>query len=214
MAKLKIMIIPVTPFQQNCSLVIDEETNMAAVVDPGGDLNRIQDAINQAGVKVERIILTHGHIDHAGGAAELSEKLGVKVEGPHIGDKVFLDNLPERGAAFGIHGARAVTPDRWLKDGDEVVVGGLKFSVHEAPGHSPGSVVLFNADNKFALMGDVLFQNSVGRTDLPGGSHETLLKSIKEKILPLGDDVTFLPGHGAASRIGIERLNNPFLRVN
>ena len=214
MAKLKIMIIPVTPFQQNCSLVIDEETNMAAVVDPGGDLNRIQDAINQAGVKVERIILTHGHIDHAGGAAELSEKLGVKVEGPHIGDKVFLDNLPERGAAFGIHGARVVTPDRWLKDGDEVVVGGLKFSVNEAPGHSPGSVVLFNADNKFALMGDVLFQNSVGRTDLPGGSHETLLKSIREKILPLGDDVTFLPGHGAASRIGIERLNNPFLRVN
>ena len=214
MAKLKIMIIPVTPFQQNCSLVIDEETNIAAVVDPGGDLNRIQDAINQAGVKVERIILTHGHIDHAGGAAELSEKLGVKVEGPHIGDKVFLDNLPERGAAFGIHGARVVTPDRWLKDGDEVVVGGLKFGVHEAPGHSPGSVVLFNADNKFALMGDVLFQNSVGRTDLPGGSHETLLKSIREKILPLGDDVTFLPGHGAASRIGIERLNNPFLRVN
>ena len=146
--------------------------------------------------------------------SELSEKLGVKVEGPHIGDKVFLDNLPERGAAFGIHGARVVTPDRWLKDGDEVVVGGLKFSVNEAPGHSPGSVVLFNADNKFALMGDVLFQNSVGRTDLPGGSHETLLKSIREKILPLGDDVTFLPGHGAASRIGIERLNNPFLRVN
>ena len=212
MAKLKIMIIPVTPFQQNCSLVIDEDTNSAAVVDPGGDLNRIQDAISQASVKVELIILTHGHIDHAGGAAELAEKLGVKVEGPHIGDKVFLDNLPERGAAFGIHGARAVTPDRWLKDGDEILVGGLKFSVHEAPGHSPGSVVLFNDENKFALMGDVLFQNSVGRTDLPGGSHETLLKSIREKILPLGDDVTFLPGHGAASRIGIERLNNPFLQ--
>ena len=212
MSKLKIMIIPVTPFQQNCSLVIDEETNMAAVVDPGGDLNRIEDAISQAGVKVERIILTHGHIDHAGGAAELAEKLGVKVEGPHIGDKAFLDNLPERGAAFGIHGARVVTPDRWLKDGDEVVVGGLKFSVYEAPGHSPGSVVLFNDENRFALMGDVLFQNSVGRTDLPGGSHETLLKSIREKVLPLGDDVTFLPGHGAASRIGIERLNNPFLQ--
>jgi hydroxyacylglutathione hydrolase len=212
MAKLKIMIVPVTPFQQNCSLVIDEDTSIAAVVDPGGDLNRIQDAIKQAGVKVERIILTHGHIDHAGGAAELAEMLGVKVVGPHIGDKMFLDSLPERGAAFGINGARVVKPDRWLKDGDEVMVGGLKFSVHEAPGHSPGSVVLFNDENKFALMGDVLFQNSVGRTDLPGGSHEMLLKSIREKVLPLGDDVTFLPGHGAASRIGIERLNNPFLR--
>ena len=212
MAKLKIMIIPVTPFQQNCSLVIDEDTNMAAVVDPGGDLERIQDAIKQAGVKVERILLTHGHIDHAGGAAELAEILGVQVEGPHKADKLFLAFLPQRGADFGMHGARVVNPDRWLKDGDEVVVGGLKFSVIEAPGHSPGSVVFFNAENKFALMGDVLFQNSVGRTDLPGGSHETLLKSIREKILPLGDDVTFLPGHGAASRIGIERLNNPFLQ--
>ena len=212
MAKLKILIIPVTPFQQNCSLVIDEDTNQAAVVDPGGDLEKILEAIKQAGVKVERILLTHGHIDHAGGAAELAEKLGVKVEGPHIGDKAILDDLPKRGAAFGIHGARAVTPDRWLKDADEVTVGGLKFSVHEAPGHSPGSVVFFNSENKFALMGDVLFQNSVGRTDLPGGSHETLLKSIRTKVLPLGDDVTFLPGHGAASRIGIERLNNPFLQ--
>ena len=212
MAILKILIIPVTPFQQNCSLVIDDETNRAAVVDPGGDLDQILAAIKQAGVTVERILLTHGHIDHAGGAAELAEKLGVMVEGPHVGDKDFLDNLPKRGADFGIFGARAVTPDRWLKDGDEVLVGGLKFSVHEAPGHSPGSVVLFNAENKFALMGDVLFQNSVGRTDLPGGNHETLLKSIREKVLPLGDHVTFLPGHGAASRIGIERLNNPFLR--
>ena len=212
MAKLKILIIPVTPFQQNCSLVIDEDTNLAAVVDPGGDLDQIEAAIAQSGAKVERILLTHGHIDHAGGAAELAEKLGVKVEGPHIGDKAILDDLPKRGAAFGIHGARAVTPDRWLKDGDEVEVGDLKFSVHEAPGHSPGSVIFFNAENKFALMGDVLFQNSVGRTDLPGGSYDTLIKSIKTKVLPLGDDVSFLPGHGAASRIGIERLNNPFLQ--
>ena len=172
----------------------------------------VRDYLRHAVTSFNKAKLSHGHIDHAGGAAELAEKLGVKVEGPHIGDKSFLDDLPQRGAAFGIHGARAVTPDRWLKDGDEVSVGGLKFSVHEAPGHSPGSVVLFNSDNKFALMGDVLFQNSVGRTDLPGGDHETLLKSIREKVLPLGDDVTFLPGHGAASRIGIERLNNPFLQ--
>lgn len=212
MAKLKIIIIPVTGFQQNCSLVIDEDTQQAAVVDPGGDLDRVVEAITQAGVNIEKILLTHGHIDHAGGAAELAEKLGVKIEGPHINDKPWLDNLPKRGVDFGIMGARAVTPDRWLKDGDSVGVGGLVFSIIEAPGHSPGSVVFFNAEHKFALMGDVLFQNSVGRTDMPGGNHETLIASIKEKILPLGDDVVFLPGHGVASRIGDERLTNPFIR--
>jgi hydroxyacylglutathione hydrolase len=212
MAKLKIIIIPVTGFQQNCSLVIDENAKVAAVVDPGGDLARIHAAIKEAGVTVEKILLTHGHIDHAGGAAELAETLGVKVEGPHERDKPWLDNLPKRGADFGILGARAVTPDRWLKDADEVTVGALKFSIIEAPGHSPGSVVFFNAENKFALMGDVLFQNSVGRTDMPGGDHATLIKSIKEKILPLGDDVVFLPGHGQASRIGDERLTNPYIQ--
>ena len=212
MAKLKILIIPVTGFQQNCSLVMDDDLKVAAVVDPGGDLPRIEAAIKEAGVTVEKILLTHGHIDHAGGAAELAEKLGVKVEGPHERDKPWLDNLPKRGADFGIMGARVVTPDRWLKDGDEVTVGGLKFTIIEAPGHSPGSVVFFSADNKFALMGDVLFQNSVGRTDMPGGDHATLIKSIKEKILPLGDDVMFLPGHGDASRIGEERLTNPYIQ--
>ncbi len=212
MAKLKILIIPVTPFQQNCSLVMDDDLKVAAVVDPGGDIERIHAAVKQAGVKVEKILLTHGHIDHAGGAAELAELLGVKVEGPHINDKSFLDNLPARGAAFGLVGSRAVTPDRWLQDGDEVAVGGLRFSVIEAPGHSPGSVVFFNAENKFALMGDVLFQNSIGRTDLEGGNHATLITSIKEKILPLGDDVMFLPGHGNASRIGDERLSNPYIQ--
>jgi hydroxyacylglutathione hydrolase len=212
MAKLSVRIIPVTGFQQNCSLVIDEDTKKAAVVDPGGDLPRVLEAIKQAGVTVEKILLTHGHIDHAGGAAELAEKLGVKVEGPHERDKPWLDNLPKRGVDFGIMGARVVTPDRWLKDGDEVTVGGITFGVIEAPGHSPGSVVFFSAADKFALMGDVLFQNSVGRTDMPGGDHATLIKSIKEKILPLGDDVVFLPGHGAASRIGEERLTNPYIQ--
>jgi hydroxyacylglutathione hydrolase len=212
MTKLSVQIIPVTPFQQNCSLVIDTDTKIAAVVDPGGDVPRIVDAIKVAGVKIEKILITHGHIDHAGGAAELAEILGVKVEGPHIADKMFLENLPARGKDFGMMDLRVLNPDRWLADGDVVTVGGLTFSVIEAPGHSPGSVVLFNAENKFALMGDVLFQNSVGRTDLPGGSHETLIKSIKEKILPLGDDVVFLPGHGAASRIGDERLTNPYIQ--
>lgn len=211
MSKLKVLLCPVTPFQQNCSIVIDEETNKAAVVDPGGDVARLLEAIKEAGVQVEKILLTHGHIDHAGGADELRLELGVKIEGPHRADKFLLDSLIESAARFGMSGVRTVTPDRWLDDGDEVSVGGLSFKIITAPGHSPGSVVYFNADNRFALMGDVLFQGSVGRTDLPGGDHATLLRSIREKVLPLGDDVVFLPGHGNASRIGEERLNNPFL---
>ena len=212
MATLKILIVPVTPFQQNCSILFDDDTKQGAVVDPGGDLERIEDAIKQSGVTIEKILLTHGHIDHAGGAADLATKLKVKVIGPAIADKPVLDNIPNRAAMFNMVGAKSVTPDQWLKEGDEVAVGGLTLRIVEAPGHSPGSIVFFNEANKFALMGDVLFQNSVGRTDIPGGNHETLMASIKNKILPLGDDVQFLPGHGNASRIGNERLNNPFLK--
>ena len=212
MAQLKVLLIPVTPFQQNCSLVFDDAAKIGAVVDPGGDVPVILDAVRQAGVKVEKILLTHGHIDHAGGAAELKEALGVAIEGPHEADLFLLETLPQSGARFGMLEARVVTPDRWLKDGDEVTVGSLRFSVLTAPGHSPGSVVYFNAESRFALMGDVLFQGSIGRTDLPGGDHQTLLRSIRDKVFPLGDDVVFLPGHGAASQIGEERRNNPFLQ--
>jgi hydroxyacylglutathione hydrolase len=212
MATLKTLIVPVTPFQQNCSIVFDAETKQAAVVDPGGDLERIEDAIKQSGVKIEKILLTHGHIDHAGGAADLASKLGVKVIGPHERDKPVLDNIPNRAAMFNMVGAKGVSPDQWLSEGDVVDVGGLAFRVIEAPGHSPGSVVFYNEVNKFALMGDVLFQNSIGRTDIPGGNHETLLNSIKTKIMVLPDDVTFLPGHGNASQIGAERRSNPFLK--
>ncbi|MBL8788880.1 MAG: MBL fold metallo-hydrolase [Rhizobiales bacterium] len=208
----RVAVIPVTGFQQNCSLVYDNVSKRGAVVDPGGDVDMIMEAIGKMGLTIEKILLTHGHIDHAGGAAELRERLGVKIEGPHEGDKFLLDSLPQSGARYGMLTAREVTPDRWLTDGDDVEVAGFRFAIIHAPGHSPGSVVFFNAANRFALMGDVLFQGSIGRTDLPGGSHETLLESIEKKVLPLGDDVVFLPGHGSASSIGDERQGNPFLR--
>jgi len=212
MTKLKAFIIPVTPFQQNCSLVFDEDAKVGAIVDPGGDVAVILDAIRKSGINVQKILLTHGHLDHAGGAAELREALGVKIEGPHREDLFLLESLPQSGAKYGMAGLRAVVPDRWLSEGNEVEVAGLKFKVLETPGHTPGSVVFFNDENRFAVMGDVLFQGSVGRTDVPRGSHETLIKSIREKLLPLGDDVVFLPGHGPASTIGEERKNNPFLQ--
>jgi hydroxyacylglutathione hydrolase len=212
MANLKVTIVPVTPFQQNCSLIYDEETKKGAVIDPGGDLARIHEAIAQHGLIIEKILLTHGHIDHAGGAAELRDALGVRIEGPHQADDFLMQDLPASGARFGMLDARSVVSDRWLGDGDVVAAAGFQWSVHHAPGHSPGSVVFFNAEAKFALMGDVLFQGSVGRTDFPYGSEKQLLQSIAEKVLPLGDDVTFLPGHGSPSRIGIERETNPFLQ--
>ena len=212
MAKLKVLIIPVTPFQQNCSLVFDEGTKRGVIVDPGGDVPNILKAVEQSNVKIEKILLTHGHIDHAGGAAELRDALGVQIEGPHVDDLFLLNDLPKSGAKYGMVDSRSVVPDRWLKDGDEVTVAGLKFSILHAPGHSPGSVVFFNNENRFALMGDVLFQGSVGRTDFAYGSQETLMKSIKEKVLPLGDDAVFLPGHGPASQIGVERKTNPFIQ--
>ncbi len=211
MNKLSVGVVQVTPFQQNCSIIFDEITKRGAVVDPGGDLERIEDAISKAGITVEKILLTHGHVDHASGADELRNRLGVKIEGPHLADKIFLDSLAKRGGDFGMVGARAVTPDRWLMDGDTVEAAGFSFKVIHAPGHSPGSVVFFNSENRFALMGDVLFRGSIGRTDLPGGDHDALINAIMTKILPLGDDVSFLPGHGASSLIGVERTSNPFL---
>ena len=207
----RVIVVPVTGFQQNCSIIYNADSKRGAVVDPGGDIGRILEAIAKHGLTIEKILLTHGHIDHAGGAADLREQLGVKIEGPHKGDLPLLQNLPASGARFGMLDAKAVVPDRFLDDGDEVEAAGFVFSVYHAPGHSPGSVVYFSADNRFALMGDVLFNGSVGRTDLPGGDHATLIASIREKILPLGDDVMFLPGHGKPSNIGNERLHNPFL---
>ena len=211
MSRLKVIVVPVTPLQQNCSLVIDTETHKAAVVDPGGDVPAILNAITKAGVTVEKILLTHGHIDHAGGAAELRQALDVPVEGPAREDDFLLQTLPETGVRYGIMAAQAVTPDRWLNHDDTVTVGGLSFRVIHAPGHSPGSVVYFDQHHKFAVMGDVLFQGSIGRTDLPRGSYDQLMTAIRTRILTLGDEVVFLPGHGPASQIGHERASNPYV---
>ena len=210
-AKAGAVIIPVTLFEQNCTLLWCEATKKAVVIDPGGDVPNIKAAIEQAGVAVQKIWLTHGHIDHVGGAAELREALEVPIEGPDIADKFLLDNVVTSGARFGMTGVRDFAPDRWLKEGDQVSIGALTFDILHCPGHSPGSVVYFNKEMRFAHVGDVLFSGSVGRSDIPGGDHATLIRSIKDKLLPLGDDVGFICGHGPGSSIGQERMTNPFL---
>jgi glyoxylase-like metal-dependent hydrolase (beta-lactamase superfamily II) len=202
-------IIPVTPFQQNCTLIWDEATKEGVVVDPGGDAGRIEDAIQQAGVTVQRILLTHGHLDHAGAAAELAQALGVPIEGPHRADAFLLDALPEQGAKYGMD-CRAVTPDRWLEEGETVGIAGQDFAVLHCPGHTPGHVVFVSVALGVALVGDVLFQGSVGRTDFPYGDHDALIGAIRGKLFPLGDDIRFICGHGPGSTFGAERRQNPY----
>jgi glyoxylase-like metal-dependent hydrolase (beta-lactamase superfamily II) len=211
MSQIKVAIVPVTPFQQNCSILICQATNLAAVIDPGGDVPLIRRAIEQTGAKVEKIFLTHGHADHAGGAAELSEILGAPIEGPHIGDKFLLDGLEKASAMFGF-ACRNVAPDKWLEEGDQVRFGEASLDVRHCPGHTPGSVVFINEPMQFCLVGDVLFEGSIGRTDLPGGDHATLIRSIENKLLTLNDNMTFICGHGPMSTIGAERAHNPFLQ--
>ena len=213
MGALKGGVVPVTAFQQNCSILWDEASKQAVVIDPGGDVDRILSAIEQAGVAVEQIWLTHGHLDHAGGAAELQEKLGgIPIEGPDQRDEFLLQGLEEQGRAFGFT-MRNVSPDRWLHEGDTVTFGEHRFDVLHCPGHTPGHVVFVNHTARFAVVGDVLFQGSVGRTDFPYGDHAALIRAITDKLLPLGDDFSFLCGHGPGSTIGAERRGNPFLRV-
>ena len=208
---MKAVVIPVTPFAQNCTLIWCEKTMKGAVVDPGGDVDHIVKAIEEQGVEVDRILVTHGHIDHAGGVAELADRLGVPIEGPHEEDRFLVDGLADQGSRFGFADARAFTPQRWLQDGDEVSFGEETMGVRHCPGHTPGHVIFFDAAAKVALVGDVLFQGSIGRTDLPGGDHDTLLRSIREQLWPLGDDITFVSGHGPLSTFGQERQSNPFV---
>lgn len=208
---LKAAIIPVTAFEQNCCLVWDDAARRATVIDPGGDVPRILAAVEAQGLTVEQILLTHGHIDHAGGAEELRERTGAPVIGPHRADAMLLANLERQGAAYGLEGARNLVPDRWLEEGEEVMIGGETFQVLHCPGHSPGSVVFVSTALRVAFVGDVLFRGSIGRTDFPYGDHDALIGAIVMKLLPLGDDIAFVCGHGPGSDFGTERRTNPFL---
>ena len=212
MGALKGAVIPVTAFQQNCTVLWDDGTKQGVVIDPGGDVDRILTAIREAGIAVEQIWLTHGHLDHAGGAAELRDRLnGVPIGGPDRRDEFLLQALEEQGRPYGFD-MRNVIPDRWLVEGDCVSLGEHRFDVLHCPGHTPGHVVYVNHAAHFVLVGDVLFQGSIGRTDFPYGDHSALIEAITLKLLPLGDDFSFLCGHGPGSTIGAERVSNPFLR--
>jgi hydroxyacylglutathione hydrolase len=212
MTKAKALIVPVTPFQQNCTLLWCEVTKRAVVIDPGGDLPEVERAITRAGVSVDKIWLTHGHVDHVAGATDLKTNLKVSIEGPHKDDLFLLQHVAETGRSYGMWNASNVTPDRWLEEGDQVQIGELTFDVLHCPGHSPGSIIYFNPVQRLAMVGDVLFAGSIGRTDLPGGDYQQLIESIKDKLLPLGDDVAIISGHGPTSTIGHERATNPFLQ--
>jgi len=210
-AMLEFRIVPVTPFQQNCSLLWCSDTRRAAVVDPGGDIDRIEAAVADAGVEVEKILLTHGHIDHAGATAELARKLGVPIEGPQEEERFWIDAMADQGRMFGFEKGESFTPDRWLVDGDTVTVGDIVLEVLHCPGHTPGHVVFFDPGAKLAIVGDVLFAGSIGRTDFPRGDHAALVGAIRGKLWPLGDDVRFIPGHGPMSTFGAERRSNPYV---
>ncbi len=207
---LRAAIIPVTPLQQNCTLLWCTATMRGAFVDPGGDLPRLKAAAAQAQVEIEKILLTHGHIDHCGSAGILAEELGVPIEGPHEDDLFWIAQLEQDGARYGITG-KPFTPDRWLVDGDQVSVGNLTLDVRHCPGHTPGHVVFHHPPSRLALVGDVLFKGSVGRSDFPRGDQQQLIRSITTRLWPMGDETAFVPGHGPMSTFGHERATNPFV---
>lgn len=208
---IRALIAPVTPLQQNCTLVWCVKTNRAAIIDPGGEVPRLLQALKDQNLTLEKIWITHGHLDHAGGAAALKEATGAPIEGPHPDDQFWIDDIGTSGAKWGMPDARPFTPDRWLDDGDRVSLGETEFEVIHCPGHTPGHVVFFHRQARFAQVGDVLFQGSIGRTDFPRGNHADLIASITGKLWPLGDDVRFVPGHGPMSSFGQERRTNPFV---
>ena len=213
---MKYAVIPVTPFEQNCTLMVCEATQKAVVIDPGGDIERILAVAAKAGVSIEKVLLTHGHLDHASAAGELAAQLGVPIEGPHEDERFLIDALPEQAAAYGFPVYRTFTPDRWLKQGDTVSFGNETLEVFHCPGHTPGHVVFFHRGRKLAVVGDVIFAGSVGRTDFdykgkPYGNFDTLAESIRGNLWSLGDDAEFIPGHGPNSTIGRERRSNPFV---
>ena len=210
MLTLKTIVVQVTPFVQNCSVIFCTKSNKCAFVDPGGDIDLLLDIAKKNNLIPEKILLTHGHIDHAGGAQELSNILKIKIEGPHIADKFLLDELEKQGAMFGMI-SKNCSPDRWLDDGDIVKIGLVELDTYFCPGHTPGHVIFYSKENQIALVGDVLFNGSIGRTDLPGGNHEELLESIKNKLWPLGHDIEFIPGHGPNSTFAQERAANAFV---
>lgn len=205
------IIAPVTGFQQNCTIVWCQKTMKAAVIDPGGEVDRLLNAIAERGLQLEKIWITHGHADHAGGADALRQAGGVPIEGPHRDDLFWIEQIPAAVEAWGLTDARAFTPDRWLSEGDEVQVGEARFEVRHCPGHTPGHVIFFHRQARFAQVGDVLFKGSIGRTDFPRGNHAQLIAAITQKLWPLGDNIRFVPGHGAMSSFGAERATNPFV---
>ena len=207
---LKALVQPVTLFQQNASIIYCSASNKCAIVDPGGDIEILLEIAKNNNLIPEKILLTHGHIDHAGGATELSEILKVEIHGPHIEDKFLLDGLQEQGQMFGLQ-SKDCQPDLWLNEGDIVEVGEENLDVYFCPGHTPGHIIFYNKENKLAIVGDVLFNGSIGRTDLPGGNHDQLINSVKEKLWPLGKDIEFIPGHGPMSTFKAERISNPFV---
>ena len=208
---MKVAVVPVTSYQQNCSLILCEETQQVAAVDPGGDLEQLEAQIAAMGGKLAVVLLTHGHMDHCSQGRVFADRHGVQVIGPQKEDKFWIDMLPETCARVGFPPAEAFVPDRWLEDGDTVSFGKITLQVLHTPGHTPGHVVFYHKGQKLAFVGDVIFQGSIGRTDFPRGDFDTLINSINNKLFPLGDEVTFVPGHGPLSTIGEEKRSNPFM---
>ncbi len=208
---IKALVVPVTPLQQNCTIVWCTKSKKAAIIDPGGEVPRLKDILRDQGLTLEKIWITHGHLDHAGGAAVLQEETGLPIEGPHPDDQFWIDDIGKNAARWGMPEAKPFLPDRWLADGDRVSLGETEFEVYHCPGHTPGHVIFFHREGRFAQVGDVLFRGSIGRTDFPRGNFNDLVASITEKLGPLGDDVTFVPGHEQISTFGAERRTNPFV---